>query len=145
MPAIVGILPFFFLFQTCWRLWWPDDSALTMGMQVSLGSSPDLTQDAELPLGLFFFFFSNLPSPSLCLLFEFLTSCPLSRPQWWIRGGRRIPAETLMEVRDTAVVTALMKMMMIKRRRFHSSHMKFPSDSFADASSVCRVLLHVRY
>lgn len=68
MPAIVGVLPFFFFFQTCWRLWWPDVSALTMGMRVSLGSSPDLTQDAELPLGLFFFLLLKLafafPVPS---------------------------------------------------------------------------------
>lgn len=54
MSPLVVILPFgLVLLNSLEVVVTTDDSALTMGTRVSLGSSPDLTQDAQLPLGLF--------------------------------------------------------------------------------------------
>lgn len=56
-----------------------DDFGLRIGARVSLGNSHDLTQDAGLPSGFFFFIFIHLVP---CAFFALLPSCPLSCPLW---------------------------------------------------------------
>lgn len=84
--------------------------------------------------GFFSFLLWNFPVPSLCLLFELLTSCPPGGGGEW-----QIPAETPMKVWDTAVVPTLMKkrrahatfsFRIKSQRRFHSPNINFPTDSF---------------